>query len=91
MADGMGCKCGAYGECECGCDADWTPQEVYDLKKQNAILREGLEFYAGGLHYTEFTVMPKATREITEKDKIKMINDRGETAKQTLTKAEEIK
>lgn len=32
MADGKGCKCGAYGECECGCDADWTPQEVYDLR-----------------------------------------------------------
>jgi hypothetical protein len=33
MADGKGCKCGAYGSCECGCpDVDWTPQEVYDLR-----------------------------------------------------------
>lgn len=35
MADGKGCKCGAYGACECGCpDVDWTPQEVYDLRKR---------------------------------------------------------
>ena len=33
MSDGKGCKCGAYGSCECGCpDVDWTPQEVYDLR-----------------------------------------------------------
>ena len=33
MADGKGCRCGAYGSCECGCpDVDWTPQEVYDLR-----------------------------------------------------------
>ena len=33
MADGKGCKCGAYGSCECGCpDIDWTPQEIYDLR-----------------------------------------------------------
>jgi hypothetical protein len=34
MADGKGCKCAAYSEAECGCDADWTPQEVYDLRAE---------------------------------------------------------
>ena len=36
MADGKGCKCAAYSESECACDADWTPQEVYDLRAANA-------------------------------------------------------
>jgi len=34
MADGKGCKCGAYDQSECGCDADWTPQVVYDLRAE---------------------------------------------------------
>jgi hypothetical protein len=32
MADGKGCTCMAYGPHECACDADWTPQEIYDLR-----------------------------------------------------------
>lgn len=36
MADGKGCTCSAWSESECGCDADWTPQEVYDLRRANA-------------------------------------------------------
>jgi hypothetical protein len=39
MADGKECKCAAYSESECGCDADWTPQEVYDLRAENERLR----------------------------------------------------
>jgi hypothetical protein len=39
MADGKGCKCAAHSESECGCDADWTPQEVYDLRAENERLR----------------------------------------------------
>ena len=23
---GVDCNCGAYGQCECGCFADWTPK-----------------------------------------------------------------
>ena len=38
MADGIGCKCCAYNESECGCDADWTPQEIYDLRARIAAL-----------------------------------------------------
>ena len=42
MANGEGCTCNAYGECECGCGADWTPQEVYDLRDKltSALERE---------------------------------------------------
>jgi len=34
MSNGIGCTCHAYSESECSCDADWTPQEVYDLRRQ---------------------------------------------------------
>ena len=39
MANGKGCECGARGECECGCGVDRTPQEVYDLRTENSVLR----------------------------------------------------
>jgi hypothetical protein len=42
MADGKGCTCAAHSESECGCDADWTPQEVYDLRAENERLREAI-------------------------------------------------
>jgi hypothetical protein len=29
--DGKGCICEAHDQCECACDADWTPKEVYEL------------------------------------------------------------
>jgi len=32
MSDGYGCTCAAYSQSECACDADWTPQEIYDLR-----------------------------------------------------------
>ena len=34
MSNGIDCECGAYGECECGCGADWTDQRVYDLQDE---------------------------------------------------------
>ena len=42
MADGKGCICSAWNSSECACDADWTPQEVYDLRGENKRLREKL-------------------------------------------------
>jgi len=51
MSNGYRCECGAYGEHECGCGADWTDQRVYDLQDEvvrlEAIiveLREALQF-----------------------------------------------
>jgi ribosomal protein L9 len=44
MSNGKGCKCGAYGSYECGCeDVDWTPQEIYDLREENASLKRRCE------------------------------------------------
>jgi hypothetical protein len=31
---GQGCECHAHSEAECGCDVDWTPSEVYELRQQ---------------------------------------------------------
>jgi hypothetical protein len=42
MADGKGCTCAAHSESECGCDADWTPQEVYDLRAENDRLKTAI-------------------------------------------------
>lgn len=37
---GKDCQCEAYGESECCRDADWTPSEVYKLRKEREELRE---------------------------------------------------
>ncbi len=31
---GKGCLCHAHSEAECGCDVDWTPREVYELREE---------------------------------------------------------
>ena len=41
--DGKDCTCLAYGECECACDADWTPSEVYRLRHELAALQARCE------------------------------------------------
>jgi len=40
MIDGGDCTCAAWHESECACDADWTTQEVYDLREEVQQLRE---------------------------------------------------
>jgi hypothetical protein len=49
MADGINCKCFASSEANCVCGADWTPSEVYELrreiqglKQENSDLRKSL-------------------------------------------------
>ncbi len=37
---GKGCQCSARCSCECGCDVDWTPREVYELRRQRDRLAE---------------------------------------------------
>jgi hypothetical protein len=37
---GEECQCSAYNESECGCGADWTPREVYELREQRDRLAE---------------------------------------------------
>jgi hypothetical protein len=40
MADGEGCTCYAHSASECACDADWTPQIVYDQQAEIERLRK---------------------------------------------------
>jgi hypothetical protein len=40
---GEGCLCHAHSEAECGCDADWTPREVYELREQRDRLADQIE------------------------------------------------
>jgi hypothetical protein len=40
---GEGCECSAYSESECGCDVDWTPREVYELRDQRDMLADQIE------------------------------------------------
>ena len=42
MSDGKGCKCWAKCSNECRCDADWTPQEIYDLRDRITALEKEL-------------------------------------------------
>jgi len=37
---GLGCTCGAYGECECGCDADWRSAREVELEALVVELRK---------------------------------------------------
>jgi hypothetical protein len=36
---GKGCDCEARSSYECGCDANWTPKEVYDLRGEVVALK----------------------------------------------------
>ena len=46
---GQDCGCYAYSESECGCDADWTPSEVYELREKLAAERALADRLAGVL------------------------------------------
>ena len=41
--------CHAYSESECGCDVDWTPSEVYELREKLAAERALADRLAEGL------------------------------------------
>lgn len=40
--DGVDCKCAASSYHDCGCGADWTPSEVYELREKLKVAREEL-------------------------------------------------
>ena len=42
MSNGQDCTCNALVANECACGADWTPQEVYDLRAENNRLKAEL-------------------------------------------------
>lgn len=41
--DGRDCECLARSSGECGCDADWTPAEVYRLRAEKFELEQRLQ------------------------------------------------
>ena len=43
MGNGEDCVCAAYSESECGCGADWTSSEVYELRARIVELEKELE------------------------------------------------
>ena len=49
---GQDCKCSAYSESECGCGADWTPSEVYELREKLAAERALADLLASSLLLT---------------------------------------
>ena len=50
---GQDCNCHAYGENECGCGADWTPSEVYELREKLAAERALADRLAEALMSTD--------------------------------------
>ena len=62
MADGKGCKCAAYDESECACDADWTPQELIDARAEIARLRL-TDAERQAVKYVCRNVLPDGSRE----------------------------
>ena len=46
MSNGQGCTCNAWAANECACGADWSPQEVYDLRAENNRLKAENKLYA---------------------------------------------
>jgi hypothetical protein len=40
---GQDCQCHAHSEAECGCDVDWTPREIYELREQVKHLQSKIE------------------------------------------------
>ena len=43
MGNGEDCVCAAHSEGECGCGADWTSSEVYELRARIAELEKELK------------------------------------------------
>ena len=56
--EGRGCRCWAYGEGECGCDADWTPKkEKIIMEMVNASDDEIRLFYGGDITSFEINIV----------------------------------
>lgn len=60
---GKDCRCHAYSESECGCDADWTQAEVHELRGKLASAQktlEGIQYYIN--RWVEDNSMTEAER-----------------------------
>ena len=63
---GQDCGCHAYSESECGCDVDWTPSEVYELREKLATERALADRLAEALRELCETLLADKPRDITE-------------------------
>ena len=54
--EGVDCVCMAHHENECGCGADWTTSEVYDLREEVKQLREAHKVHTSLIIADEFEV-----------------------------------
>jgi hypothetical protein len=54
--DGIDCICAARSEYECACDADWTTQEVYDLREEVRQLRKAASAYADAVVFMDINI-----------------------------------
>lgn len=50
------CGCHAYSESECGCDADWTPSEVYELREKLSAERALADRLHGALDALDYNL-----------------------------------
>ena len=66
MADGKGCKYMAYSESECASDADWTPQEVYDLRTELAALKSLVRVFLRAIEHVPFRAVDCDQTEVDE-------------------------
>lgn len=69
--DGVDCKCAASSCHDCGCGADWTPSEVYELREKLRVAREALNYCKTTFDWEHFPeeleVINKALAELGER------------------------
>lgn len=58
MADRKECVCMAWNSTECGCDADWTPQEMIDLREQLAAANAKIAEMEAGMQWRDISTAP---------------------------------
>ena len=51
--NGRECHCAAYSENECACGADWTPDEVYELRARVSELEAEKDMWQGKFYVVE--------------------------------------
>ena len=78
---GEGCECHAHGEAECGCDANWTPREVYELREQRDRLAEALELLVTTDHESKEAFIERVKQSLAAvKSESANINTKSESA-----------
>ena len=94
MSNGQGCTCNAWAANECACGADWTPQEVYDLRAENNRLKaelksidDALDDPRANLTLTTAEIIWKIKAELAEAKKCKSNEDLQDVVSKALRNA----